>query len=119
MDSDAEEDEVQRQIAHQKELVQRDARREKKRRAKAAQKARLRRGAGIVEESNVDDATREQVFSFSEANKLGGVDALREVAPESDDESVVNVRPSKGEMGEKRAANYEQYAAPDDRLEAI
>ena len=32
MDSDAEEDEVQRQIAHQKELVQRDARREKMRR---------------------------------------------------------------------------------------
>ena len=62
LDSDAEEAEVQRQIAHQKELVQRDARREKKRRAKAAQKARLRRGAGIVEESNVDDATREQVF---------------------------------------------------------
>mmetsp|Transcript_6392 Transcript_6392/g.15603 ORF Transcript_6392/g.15603 Transcript_6392/m.15603 type:complete len:499 (+) Transcript_6392:192-1688(+) len=119
MDSDAEEAEVQRQIQHQKELVQRDARREKKRRAKAAQKARLRRGAGIVEESNVDDATREQVFSFSEANKLGGVDALREVAPESDDESVVNVRPSKGELGAKNAANYEEYASAPDRLEAI
>ena len=119
MDSDAEEAEVQRQIAHQKELVQRDARREKKRRAKAAQKARLRRGAGIVEESNVDDATREQVFSFSEANKLGGVDALKEVAPESDDESVVNVRPSKGELGAKNAANYEEYASAPDRLEAI
>ena len=110
---------MQRQIQQQKELVQRDQRREKKRRAKAAQKARLRRGAGIVEESNVDDATREQVFSFSEANQLGGVDALKEVAPESDDESVVNVRPSKGEMGEKRAANYEEYAEPSDRLEAI
>ena len=61
MDSDAEEAEVQRQIQHQKELVQRDARREKKRRAKAAQKARLRRGAGIVEESNVDDATLDSV----------------------------------------------------------
>ena len=67
----------------------------------------------------VDDATREQVFSFSEANKLGGVDALKEVAPESDDESVVNVRPSKGQMGEKRAANYEEYATPSDRLETI
>ena len=41
MDSDAEEAEVQRQIAHQKELVQRDARREKKRRAKAAGAERL------------------------------------------------------------------------------
>ena len=72
-----------------------------------------------MEESNVDDATREQVFSFSEANKLGGVDALKEIAPESDDESVVNVRPSKGEMGDKRAANYEEYATPSDRLETI
>ena len=61
----------------------------------------------------------EQVFSFSEANQLGGVDALKEVAPESDDESVVNVRPSKGELGAKNAANYEEYASAPDRLEAI
>ena len=120
LDSDAEEDEVQRQIEAQKALVAKDARREKKKRAKEKQKARLRRGAGIVEESNVDEATREQVFSFSEAVKVGGVEALKDQVLDSDEEDgAMNIRPQKGEFGAERAALYEDYLQPKDRMEAI
>lgn len=120
LDSDAEEDEVQRQIEAQKALVAKDARREKKKRAKEKQKARLRRGAGIVEESNVDEATREQVFSFSEAVKVGGVEALKDQVLDSDEEDgAMNIRPQKGEFGKERAALYEDYLQPEDRMEAI
>ena len=91
-DSDASEDEVQAQIARQRDAVARDARREKKRKAKAAAKVRARAGAGIVEESNVDEATREQdVFSFSAAVRVGGVDGLAEAALEEDEEAAAPV----------------------------
>mmetsp|Transcript_29122 Transcript_29122/g.90067 ORF Transcript_29122/g.90067 Transcript_29122/m.90067 type:complete len:920 (-) Transcript_29122:19-2778(-) len=115
-DSDASEDEVQAQIARQRDAVARDARREKKRKAKAAAKVRARAGAGIVEESNVDEATREQdVFSFSAAVRVGGVDGLAEAALEEDEEAAAPVVSGRKTV----AATHEYHAHPVDRSEHI
>ncbi|KAH8053607.1 RNA methyltransferase [Aureococcus anophagefferens] len=100
VDSD---DEVMAQIAAAKKAVAADARREKKRVAKAAAKARARRGAGIVEQSSVELGRDEDIFSFAAAQKAGGKLAEKYEAYGDDAERGAAIE-------DQLDASYEAYA---------
>ena len=118
VDSD---DEVMAQIAAAKKAVAADARREKKRVAKAAAKARARRGAGIVEQSSVELGRDEDIFSFAAAQKAGGVDALEDQQPEDEPGEEDGADRARGgpRRGQKLAEKYEAYGDDAERGAAI
>jgi len=113
VDSD---DEVLSAIDARRAALAADARREKKRAAKAGAKQRLRAAAGIVEGTNVTLTNDEDVFSLAYATAAGGLGALADRQPEEVEADPATV---KGAWGSKQKERYEVYESHADRALAV
>ncbi|KAJ1457366.1 FtsJ-like methyltransferase-domain-containing protein [Pelagophyceae sp. CCMP2097] len=110
------EDDMQNQILNARETLQQDARRAKKRLARQAGKERDRRAAGISDgHGMIVGHEDDEIFSFSKAAAVGGVDGIGHAEVEEEEEEAVVQR--SGAVKRKKGA--EEYESARERDLAV